>query len=1287
MNHDTVKIKGLSIPGRIAPYLVLGLMLAASVWLWRYWSNAEKTMAQSHFDEYCEQISQDITDRLDDYKRLLRSGVGIFISSEEVTREEWRAYYEYRQVRNLFPGIQGISFVKVIEPSELAQHVESVRAEGFPEYSVWPDGERDVYTSVVFIEPFEERIGQALGYDAFSEPVRRAAMERARDTAMVAMSGRLRLVHEADEDPQAGFVIFVPVYAKGMPHTGVEERRAALTGYVSAVLRVKDLMRSIFAEIPEEVDFELYDGAADLPETLLFASRELGGGSGGEHRARFSSHTPLELYGHTWSLGFRSTPQFEAAQAPYLPWFILAVGLALSITVFLLIHPQQRIVVKAKLLAAKLSADLRASEETLRATLYSIGDAMISTDAEALVASMNPVAESLTGWSEQEAAGQPLETVFRIVNEHTRQPVESPARQVLKEGLIVGLANHTLLLAKDGREIPIADSGAPIRNATGKITGVVLVFRDQTEKHKAQLALEDGRQRLESMFRATRVGIGLASSGTITNANDPLCKIIGYSHDELIGQSPRMLFRSQKEFERSGFGKVGEAEKRGTDPLETVWLRKDGTQVDVLFSVSPIDQTDPGKGVTFTVGDITERKHAEEAMLQRLEYEHLVNEVSTMALVADDFEEFQDRCLTCIGESFGIDRTYIFRHDEATDSMDNTHEWCAEGIAPQRNKLQGIPGSDFPWWIQTMRRNEIICYSNIEEIPDEATRKVLSAQDIQSILVVPLFVKGQYFGFFGFDDCTQHRDWRQENINILLSLSRIVTMVIERRQAEEANSRLATAVEQAADVIIITDTDSRILYTNPAFVQVTGYSRDEALGQNPRFLKSGKHDAEFYRRMWAVLTAGQVWKGHMFNRRKDGTLYEEDSTISPVRDASGKITHYVAVKRDISHERLLEDQLNQAQKLESVGRLAGGVAHDFNNLLMGIMGYVDICRDGIEPDHPIREFLDEIILCSERSAEITRQLLAFARKQVITPKILDLNDTVAGMLKLLQRLIGEDIKLTWRPGANLRPVKLDPSQIDQILANLLVNARDAIAGVGEITLETGSTSVDAEFCDRYPEAIPSAYVFLAVSDDGCGMDKETLAQIFEPFFTTKGVGEGTGLGLATVYGIVKQNNGFIHAYSEPDKGTTFKIYLPQAAAMPEATSTADKKESPRGRGETILLVEDDDMLRMTCGTALKTLGYKFLVAETPEDALKMVDQHPGDIQVLLTDVVMPGMDGRQLAERISANNPGIKVLFMSGYTADVIALRGVLDEGVQFLQKPFTRDDLACKLRELLGVD
>ena len=387
---------------------------------------------------------------------------------------------------------------------------------------------------------------------------------------------------------------------------------------------------------------------------------------------------------------------------------------------------------------------------------------------------------------------------------------------------------------------------------------------------------------------------------------------------------------------------------------------------------------------------------------------------------------------------------------------------------------------------------------------------------------------------------------------------------------------------------------------------------------------------------------------------------------------------------DITERKALENQLRQAQKMESIGRLAGGVAHDFNNLLMGIMNYVELCRESVEDNHPIREWLDEIGVDAQRSAAIVRQLLAFSRKQTIAPEVLDLNDAVGGMLKMLRRLIGEDIDLCWQPCADVWSVKIDPGQIDQILANLCVNARDAVDGVGKVTIETENVSLDDAYCAAHAGFVPGDFAMLAVSDDGCGMDRETLDNVFDPFFTTKPAGEGTGLGLAMIYGIVKQNEGFVNVYSEPGEGTVFKIYLPRFAGEEESRKEAEKIPESVGGTETILLVEDEKSIRFTMQLFLDKLGYNVLVAETPEAALALAAEYADTIDLLITDVVMPGMNGRDLAEKLAADHPSMKVLYMSGYTANVIAHRGILDNSIAFLSKPFTRDEVARKVREVL---
>ena len=407
-------------------------------------------------------------------------------------------------------------------------------------------------------------------------------------------------------------------------------------------------------------------------------------------------------------------------------------------------------------------------------------------------------------------------------------------------------------------------------------------------------------------------------------------------------------------------------------------------------------------------------------------------------------------------------------------------------------------------------------------------------------------------------------------------------------------------------------------------------------------------------------------------------------------DSDGQPLRSIGTVQNITERRLaeeerckLESQLRQAQKLESIGSLAGGVAHDFNNKLSIILGCTYLASAESDPDK-LQNYLDQIRTAAEQSADLTRQLLTFARKQTIAPKVLDLNETLSGIHKMLSRLMGENITLAWQPVADLWPLKIDPSQIDQILANLCVNARDAITDDGKITIETGNCIIDENYCSQHAEVLPGEYVRLVVSDNGCGMDDETRTRIFEPFFTTKEVGKGTGLGLATVFGIVKQNNGFINVYSEPGLGTTFTIGLPRHIGLSKpAQSEGQEIPVPRGL-ETVLLVEDELTILDIAATILTKQGYTALQANTPTEAIRLAKEHVGEISLVITDVVMPEMNGKELAQKLQSLHPQLKCIFMSGYTVDAISQHGVLDEGVNFIQKPFSLPDLATKVREVL---
>ena len=478
------------------------------------------------------------------------------------------------------------------------------------------------------------------------------------------------------------------------------------------------------------------------------------------------------------------------------------------------------------------------------------------------------------------------------------------------------------------------------------------------------------------------------------------------------------------------------------------------------------------------------------------------------------------------------------------------------------------------------------------------------------------------------------------------------------------------------------DSAGNLLDANPAFLTMLGYtSASEVVG---RPLGAFYADGQQWFELADYLRAASPFKGLTAEwRRKDGS-----TTVIRVsgRSVQNGGTIFELFAEDVSERRTLEQQLRQSQKMEAVGRLAGGIAHDFNNLLMVISGYSEFLLDRLGPDPALRAPAQEIASASDRASALTRQLLAFSRKQMLAPKVLDLNGVLTENLKMLRRMIGEDIDLVMVPGANLGRVRADAGQIEQVIMNLAVNARDAMPTGGKLTIETSNVDLDEDYVRIHAPLRPGEYVMVAISDTGMGMDAETQSRIFEPFFTTKGV-KGTGLGLSTVYGIVKQSGGYIWVYSEIGKGTTFKIYLPRVAAMGEAVAqvaaAAEVHRTEPGT-ETILLVEDETNLRYLARQFLEKQGYKVIEAADGAVAMQIAVAHEGIIHLLLTDVIMPGMNGRELAQRISEIRPNVKVLYMSGYTENVIGHDGTLDAGVRLLQKPFNLRDLKDKVREVL---
>ncbi len=513
------------------------------------------------------------------------------------------------------------------------------------------------------------------------------------------------------------------------------------------------------------------------------------------------------------------------------------------------------------------------------------------------------------------------------------------------------------------------------------------------------------------------------------------------------------------------------------------------------------------------------------------------------------------------------------------------------------------------------------------------------------------------------------------------AISMIIAETLMMRKLAEKEHLVTLAVEETGEGVMIAGRNGEIEYVNPAVERITGYSRDELIGSS---LASQIATAEPGGGIMRDVLGGNPWSGAVKNKRKDGEEYQEYMAVGPIKDEKGDVLKIVAIRRDITKERRLEEQLAQSQKMELVGRLAGGVAHDFNNYMTAVIGYGGIALKLLKSDDPAKRHIETVMNAAKMATNLTKQLLAFSRKQIIQPEVVNLNAVVSEMGKMLGRLIGENVELEIAPAGGLWNVKVDVGQIEQALMNLVINARDAMPEGGKLTIETANAMFDEEYAKGHIDTAPGEHVMISVSDTGHGMTDDVKSHIFEPFFTTKEKGKGTGLGLAMVHGIITQNNGHIYVYSEPGRGTSFKIYLPriraEAAPKKKEVEALDKLHG----SETILVVEDQDVVRQLAADILSGLGYTVMEAKEGLDALELCRKYHGRIHLLLTDVIMPKMGGPELVEKIKEMHPAIKVLYMSGYTDNTIAHHGILDEGVHLIHKPFTESGLAEEVRRAL---
>jgi PAS domain S-box-containing protein len=763
--------------------------------------------------------------------------------------------------------------------------------------------------------------------------------------------------------------------------------------------------------------------------------------------------------------------------------------------------------------------------------------------------------------------------------------------------------------------------------------------QDMAERKRMEEALRNAEARYRALFEQSPNAIVLidVETGKTIEANEIAYKQLGCTREEFAAlgisdyEAGETLEETQKHMQK--------VRSDGSDDFETLQRTKNGEirNVHVLARTVLL-----GERTAFycIFQDITERRQAENALR---ESEKSLREAQTIAGLGSyvmDISTGLWKGSDELDRIFGIDDRYV-RSVEGWLALVHP-EWQALMNAYLTNDVLG------------------------KRIRFDKEYKIVRKNDNEERWLHGL-------GDLEFDDRGQP-----------VKMRGTIQDITERKLADESRQVQSAALNAVANAIVITDRSGTIEWVNRAFTALTGYAAADVLGKNPRLLKSGKHNLAFYQSLWETVLSGQTWRAETTNRRKDGSLYTEYQIITPVLNESGVITHYVAIKEDITERLQLQAQLLQAQKMESVGRLAGGVAHDFNNLLSVIIGWTGMALEELPAGHAVRPSLEEVVSAGERAASLTRQLLAFSRQQMVETTLFSVNALVVEMDKMLRRVIGEDIEFVTRTDPELGTVKMDRGQLEQVIMNLVVNARDAMPEGGTLTIETANVVLDAEYPRRDADVAPGEYVMVAVSDSGTGMSEEAKTHVFEPFFTTKALGKGTGLGLATSYGIVKQAGGQIAVYSEERLGTTMKVYLPRHHEAAAGAVRRHRKTPARGV-ETILLVEDDPAVRRVTARMLEAQGYRAVSTNSGEDALRVIEDGREPWHLLLTDVILAGgMSGPVLAERVRALRPDLKVLFASGYTSDVAILHGLMEQRVALVQKPFTAELLGRKVREVL---
>jgi PAS domain S-box-containing protein len=977
-------------------------------------------------------------------------------------------------------------------------------------------------------------------------------------------------------------------------------------------------------------------------------------------------------------------------------------------------------------------------------TLASIGDAVLCTDGAGRITFVNYVAELLTGWPSQEALGRPVGDVFRIINEHTRAVVENPVAKVLASGVIAGLANHTLLIARDGREIPIDDSGAPITSEDGSVSGVVLVFRDMTERREAERRLRESEERYRAIVETANEGVWqIDTLGRTQYVNGRLCAMLGYTAGEMTGRAvAEFCFPEDVSVaaERIGANLAGAPEQ-----FDFRFRRKDGAEVLVLASTSPVyDNRGAIAGALGMFADVTGRRRAERALHaseQRL--------ARILESIGDAFYAFDTRWTCAYVNDRATEQTGKARRDLLGRTLWELFP-AALGSSFETAIREAVPGQLPPpfetYYDATSRWLELRAYpasDGFTLLVHDVTGRKAAAQALERAQRQVADILGSITESFIAVD----RQWRFTYVNDRVlrvigkkknevigkvlwdvfpeaantefypqyhrvmeertpanfevhypsgvwldvhanpteeGLSAYVVDITQRKRAEEARALLASIVASSDDAIIGKDLNGVITSWNAAAERIFGYTAEEAIGRPVSLLAPPERTGEMQPILERIKRGERLSHFETVRRSKDGRDILVSLTVSPIRDVNGELIGASKTARDVTDQKRMEERLREAAKLESLGILAGGIAHDFNNLLVGILGNASLVAEELPAGSLHRELLEGVLEASERAAQLIRQMLAYAGKGQFLLETVDLSHQVRQIAALLQAGISKGIVLRFQLSPDPLPIEVDVGQLQQIVMNLILNAAEALEpGTGVVTVATRMEDVaqqDLGSLIASEDMKPGRYVVFEVSDTGCGMDEDTRSRIFDPFFSTKFTGRG--LGLAAVRGIVRGHKGGLRVRSSPGQGSTFTVYLQQADVyMPRPA--VERALAPRGHG-TVLIIDDEEVVRRTAASGLERQGYSVVTAANGAEGLRVFEQRPGDVSLVLLDMTMPVMGGHETLQRIRRLRPDVKVLASSGYD-EREAAREFGDGLAGFIQKPYTARDLSAKVAAILS--